>query len=134
MSSICNDNRPLKRVIELAVEGIYPDNLLPSVLPSEAHSYSILDYNFIWVELLEFYLMQTNDKDFIYSKIDIINGLIDNFNKYINSDGLLVSKPGKRLFLDWSLVSRNEPNAVYNFHYLYFLQKSQNIFDHLNYE
>ena len=55
MSSISNDNRPLKRVIELAVEGIYPDNLLPSVLPSEAHSYSILDYNFIWVELLEFY-------------------------------------------------------------------------------
>ena len=134
MSSICNDNRPLKRVIELAVEGIYPDNLLPSVLPSEAHSYSILDYNFIWVELLEFYLMQTNDKGFIYSKINIVNGLIENFNKYINSDGLLVSKPGKRLFLDWSLVSRNEPNAVYNFHYLYFLQKSQNIFDHLNYE
>ena len=46
----------------------------------------------------------------------------------------MVSKPGKRLFLDWSLVSRNEPNAVYNFHYLYFLQKSQNIFDHLNFE
>ena len=78
--------------------------------------------------------MQTNDKGFIYSKINIVNGLIENFNKYINSDGLLVSKPGKRLFLDWSLVSRNEPNAVYNFHYLYFLQKSQNIFDHLNYE
>ena len=134
MSSISNDNRPLKRVIELAVEGIYPDNLLPSVLPSEAHSYSILDYNFIWVELLEFYLFQTNDKDYIYSKINIIKGLIDNFSKHINKDGLLVSKPGKRLFLDWSLVSRNEPNAVYNFHYLYFLQKSQNIFDHLNLE
>ena len=118
----------LKRIIDLAEEGIYPDNLLPSVVPSEAHSYSVLDYNFIWLELLDFYFFQTKDKDFIYGKTNIIKGLIENFKKYTDKDGLLISKPGKRLFLDWSLVSRNEPNAIYNLHYLYFLQKSQKIF------
>ena len=102
----------------------HTDNLLPSVVPSEAHSYSVLDYNFIWIELLDFYFFQTKDKDFIYGKTNIIKGLIENFKKYTDKDGLLISKPGKRLFLDWSLVSRNEPNAIYNLHYLYFLQKS----------
>lgn len=134
MSSISNDFRPLKRIIDLAEEGIYPDNLLPSVVPSEAHSYSVLDFNFIWLELLDFYFFQTKDKDFIYGKTNIIKGLIENFKKYTDKDGLLISKPGKRLFLDWSLVSRNEPNAIYNFHYLYFLQKSQKIFNDIKYD
>ena len=38
------------------------------------------------------------------------------------ADGLIVSQPGRRLFLDWAPVSRQEPNAIYNLHYLLALQ------------
>ena len=37
-------------------------------------------------------------------------------------DGLIRSQPGRRLFLDWAPVSRQEPNAIYNLHYLLALQ------------
>lgn len=31
---------------------------------------------------------------------------------------MIISQPGRRVFLDWAPLSRGEPNAVYNLHYL----------------
>jgi len=52
LAAMSDDTRPLRRAIELAAQGAYPDGVLPSVLPGEVHAYTVVDYNFIWVELL----------------------------------------------------------------------------------
>ena len=58
MCSMSDDLRPARRVLLLAAQGAYPDGVLPSVLPSEAHAYTVVDFNFQWVELLHFYHQQ----------------------------------------------------------------------------
>lgn len=118
MASMSDDLRPLRRVIEMAAQGAYPDGVLPSVLPGEVHAYTVVDYNFIWVELLSLYRKLSGDEDFVTVMWPTLVKMLDRFHQDINSDGLLLSQPGRRLFLDWAPLSRNEPNAVYNLHYL----------------
>jgi hypothetical protein len=50
--------------------------------------------------------------------------MLERFHQDINPAGLLLSQPGRRLFLDWSPLSRKEPNAVYNLHYLLALRQA----------
>jgi len=118
MSSMSDDTRPLRRVIEMAVEGAYPDGVLPTVLPGEVHAYTVVDYNFIWIELLGLYWTLSSDEDFVTAMWPALVKMLDRFHQDLNPDGLLISQPGRRLFLDWAPLSRNEPNAVYNLHYL----------------
>jgi hypothetical protein len=44
--------------------------------------------------------------------------MLERFHQDLNADGLIISQPGRRLFLDWAPVSRGEPNSIYNLHYL----------------
>ena len=55
MAAMSDDLRPLRQVLTMAADGAYPDGVLPSVLPGEVHAYAIVDYNFMWVELLALY-------------------------------------------------------------------------------
>ncbi len=118
MASMTDDTRPLRRAIELAAQGAYPDGVLPSVLPGEIHAYTVVDYNFIWVELLRLYHTLTHDRAFVASMWPTLARMLDRFHQDVTSDGLLISQPGRRLFLDWAPLSRAEPSAVYNLHYL----------------
>ena len=122
MSSLSDDVRPLRRVIEMAAQGVYPDGMLPSVLPGEAHAYTVLDYNLTWVELLLLYNRLTREREFIASMWPALARMLECFHQDQNAEGLIVSPPGRRLFLDWAPVSRDEPNAIYNLHYLLSLQ------------
>jgi alpha-L-rhamnosidase len=122
MASMTDDTRPLRRAIELAAQGAYPDGVLPSVLPGEVHAYTVVDYNFMWVELLQLYYTLTCDRLFVRSMWPTLTAMLDRFHQDVNSDGLLISQPGRRLFLDWAPLSRAEPSAVYNLHYLLALQ------------
>lgn len=122
MSALSDDTRPLRRVIEMAAEYAYPDGVLPSVLPSEAHAYTIVDYNFTWVELLTLYWRLTREQDFVTTMWPPQVRMLDRFDRDLNPDGLILSQPGRRLFLDWAPVSRLEPNAIYNLHYLLVLR------------
>ena len=122
MSSLCDDIRPLKQVIEMATQGVYPDGVLPSILPGEIHAYAVVDYNFSWVELLRHYYSLTRDEAFIKKIWPPLLKMLERFTEDLNEDGLLISQSGRRLFLDWSPQSRNEPSAVYNLRYLYALQ------------
>ena len=118
MAAMCDDVRPLRRVIEMAAQGAYPDGVLPSVLPGEAHAYTVLDYNFVWVELLNLYRQLGGDEEFVAAMWPTLVRLLDRFHQDLNPAGLLISQPGRRLFLDWSPQSRREPSTVYNLHYL----------------
>jgi hypothetical protein len=119
-----DDARPLRRVIELAAQGAYPDGILPGVLPGEAHAYTVLDYNFIWVELLDLYRRLTGDEEFVTAMWPTLVKMLDRFHQDLDSAGLLISQPGRRLFLDWAPLSRNEPSAVYNLRYLLALRQA----------
>ncbi len=122
MASLSDDVRPLRRVLTLAAEGAYPDGLLPSVLPGEVHAYVVVDYNFIWVEMLALYRRLTSDAELVTELWPTLTRLLERFEQDRRADGLLRSPPGRRLFLDWAPLSRAEPSAVYNLHYLLALQ------------
>ncbi len=122
MSAISDDTRPLRTVIEMAAQGAYPDGVLPGVQPSDAHAYVVLDFNFCWVELLHAYWRLTGDREFVQAMWPTLTAMLARFAQDLADDGLLRSQAGRRLFLDWAPVSRNEPNAIYNLHYLLALQ------------
>jgi hypothetical protein len=122
MAAMTDDDRPLRQVIEMAAQGAYPDGILPSVLPGEVHAYTIVDYNFMWVELLQFYQKLTSDNEFVGQMWPALVKMLDRFHQDLNPNGLLMSQPGRRLFLDWALLTRDEPSAVYNLHYVLALQ------------
>jgi alpha-L-rhamnosidase len=118
MASIADDLRPLRRAIEMAAQGAYPDGVLPSVPPGEIHAYTVVDYNFTWVELLKLYHDLSGDAAFLERMWPTLVNLLDRFDRDRDAAGLLISQPGRRLFLDWAPLSRGEPSAVYNLHYL----------------
>jgi alpha-L-rhamnosidase len=122
LAVISDDYRPLRRVIEMAAQGAYPDGVLPSVLPSEAHAYVVLDFNFQWVELLATYRRLSGDEAFVTAMWPTLVKMIERFACDSGPDGLIRSQPGRRLFLDWAPVSKAEPNAIYNLHFLLALQ------------
>ena len=124
MAAMSDDSRPLRRILELAAQGAYPDGVLPSVVPSEAHPYTVVDFNFQWVELLKFYRDWSGDENFIEQMWPTLVKLLDRFWQDRHPAGLLISQPGRRLFLDWSPMSKNEPNAAYNLHFLLALQQA----------
>jgi hypothetical protein len=105
---------------------------LPSVLPGEVHAYAIVDYNFIWVELLHLYQKLTGDHEFVGHIWPTLVKMLDRFQQDLNPHGLLMSQPGRRLFLDWAPLARNEPSAVYNLHYVLALQQAIQLADTLN--
>lgn len=124
MAALSDDLRPLRQVLEMAAQGAYPDGVLPSVLPGEVHAYTIVDYNFIWVELLNLYHKLSGDRELVATLWPTLVKMLARFQQDVNSMGLLMSQPGRRLFLDWAPLSRAEPNAVYNLHYLLALQQA----------
>lgn len=124
MASITDDTRPLRQVLEMAAQGAYPDGILPGVMPGEVHAYTVVDYNFIWVELLRVYQRLAGDNEFVIEMWPVLQKMLDRFHEDLDDAGLLISQPGRRLFLDWAPLSRNEPNAVYNLHYVLALQQA----------
>ncbi len=131
LHSMTGDTRPLRQALTLAATGAYPDGVLPSVLPGEVHAYAIVDYNFMWVELLWLYLELTEDATLVRTLWPALVKLLDRFQADVGADRLIVSQPGRRLFLDWAPVSRAEPNAIYNLHYLLALQVAARLADRL---
>ena len=122
LSSMSDDTRPIKQIIGMAAEAAYPDGILPSILPGEVHAYAVADYNFTWIELLALHFELTNDVDFLSEMWPTLVKMLDRFLQDVNEEGLIMSQPGRRLFLDWSSISRSEPSAVYNLRYLLALQ------------
>jgi hypothetical protein len=135
MASMSDDLRPLRRAIEMAAQGAYPDGVLPSVPPGEVHAYTVVDYNFTWVELLKLYHDLSGDPStssghgaaFVETMWPTLVKLLDRFDQDRDAAGLLISQPGRRLFLDWAPLSRAEPSAVYNLHYLLALRAAADL-------
>jgi hypothetical protein len=119
LASMSDDLRPLRTVIEMAAQGAYPDGVLPGVMPGEVHAYTVVDYNFTWIELLKLYYELAGDDDFVAQMWPVLVKMLDRFHLDVAADGLIRSQPGRRLFLDWAPLSRHDPSALYNFRYLW---------------
>ena len=68
-------------MLELAAQGAYPDGGLPGVVPGEAHAYTVVDFNFQWVELLHIYQNLIGDDDFVGEMWPHLVKMLDRFSQ-----------------------------------------------------
>lgn len=125
LRGISDDPRPLLFAIDMAAEGADADGLLPSVLPGEVPAYAVTDYNFSWVELLAGCATHPGvaEPEVVWQRHwGVLVQMLERMASFQAADGLLRNPPGRRLFLDWSPMSRAEPNLTLNLRYLYALR------------
>ena len=125
LRAISDDPRPLLFAIDMAAEGVDAEGLLPSVLPGEVPAYAVTDYNFGWVELLAGCATHRgipNPETVLQRHWGVLTRMLERMATHLGADGLLRNPPGRRLFLDWSPMSRVEPNLTLNLRYLHALQ------------
>lgn len=125
LRAISDDPRPLIFAIDMAAEGADSEGLLPSVLPGEVPAYMVTDYNFSWVELLAGCATHPGigDPEPVWRRHwGTLTGMLDRMKAACGQGGLLRNPVGRRMFLDWSPMSRAEPNLTLNLRYLHALQ------------
>jgi hypothetical protein len=125
LRAMSDDPRPLLFAIDMAAEGADAEGLLPSVLPGEIPAYAVTDYNFSWVELLAGCATHPGieDPEAVWQRHwGTLTRLLERMATFRGPDGLIRNPPGRRLFLDWSPMSRAEPNLTLNLRYLHALR------------
>jgi hypothetical protein len=122
LTAMSDDVRPMRAVLLDAAQGIYPDGLLPSVVPAEVHAYTIPRYSCMWVELLAHYWRQTADNAFITHLWPTLKRVLAALQAHPNVAGLLTHPPGRRFYIDWSATAQSDPHLVYNLHVVLALQ------------
>lgn len=129
LAALSDDVRPLRMAIDLAAAGATDDGVLPSVLPGDVPAYVVTDYNFSWIELLDFWSRHPgrDDDGLVERHWPALCRMLDRFDQDRGADGLIRSQPGRRLFLDWSPMDRLEPNLTYNLRYLHALHLAKGL-------
>jgi len=125
LRAISDDPRPLLFAIDMAAEGADAEGFLPSVLPGEVPAYAVTDYNFSWVELLAGCATHPgiSEPEAVWQRHwGTLTRMLERMATDQGPDGLLRNPPGRRLFLDWSPMSRAEPNLTLNLRYLHALR------------
>lgn len=128
LRGISDDPRPLLFAIDMAADGADAEGLLPSVLPGEIPAYAVTDYNFSWVELLEGCATHPGvaEPEAVWQRHwGVLVRMLERIATFRSADGLLRNPPGRRLFLDWSPMSRAEPNLTLNLRYLHALRLAE---------
>ena len=132
LRAISDDPRPLLFAVDMAAEGADAEGLLPSDLPGEIPAYAVIDYNFSWVELLAGCATHPGiaEPEAVWQRRwGTLTRMLERMATYLGSDGLLRNPPGRRLFLDWSPMSRVEPNLTLNLRYLRALRMAAQMAD-----
>ena len=125
LRAISDDPRLLLFAIDMAAEGADAEGMLPSVLPGEIPAYAVTDYNFSWVELLAGCASHPGvaEPEAVWQRHwGTLTRMLERMATHLGPDGLLRNPSGRRLFLDWSGMSRAEPNLTLNLRYLHALQ------------
>jgi hypothetical protein len=131
------DDRLVKRAIELfdfsRRNWGFVNERYPAYLPQQSPTFSM-----IWALMLNDYTFWRNDPEFVKARVIGLRSMLEHFEPYLNSDGLLENLPGWP-FIDWVPQWRvgNAPDGVNgvsslnNLLYVYALQKSAGIEDFL---
>ncbi|MEM7113079.1 MAG: alpha-L-rhamnosidase N-terminal domain-containing protein [Chloroflexota bacterium] len=134
LAAMCDDKRPLRKLLLDTAHGQDKLGLVPSIAPGEVHAYTIPRYACMWVELLAFYYDTNGDDAFVFGTDaqpslvwHCLQRLLAYFDRNVRSDGLRVTENGRRHYIDWSPTSQNDPHAVYNLHIVLALQKAADL-------
>ena len=131
------DDRLVKRAIELfdfsRRNWGFVNERFPSYLPQHSPTFSL-----IWALMLHDYAFWHHDPAFVKARAIGLRSMLEHFEPYVNSDGLLEKLPGWP-FMDWVPQWRegDAPDAVggisalNNLLYIYALQKSAEVEDSL---
>ncbi len=135
--AMTRDDRLARRAIELfdfsRRNGGFVNERFPSYLPQYSCTFSL-----IWALMLNDYASWRNDPAFVKAHALGLRAMLDQFEPYLNADGLLEHLPGWS-FVDWvpQWSNGNAPDgapgvsAVNNLLYVYALQKSAQVEDYL---
>jgi hypothetical protein len=131
--AITRDDRLARRAIELfdfsRFNGGLVNERYPSYLPQQSSTYSL-----IWALMLNDYAFWRNDPAFVKARVIGLRAMLEQFEPYVNKDGLLEDLPGWS-FMDWVPGWKNGDapdgdrgvSALNNLLYVYALQKSAQI-------
>lgn len=131
------DDRLVKRAIELfdfsRRNWGFVNERYPAFLPQHSPTFSM-----IWALMLNDYTFWRNDPAFVKARAIGLRAMLEQFEPYLNSDGLLEALPGWS-FMDWvpQWSVGNAPDgakgvsALNNLLYVYALQKSATVEDSL---
>ncbi len=135
--TMSRDERLPKRAVELLDfsrrNSGFVNERYPAYLPQNSPTYSL-----IWALMLNDYAFWRNDPDFVRARAIGLRSMLEQFEPYVNSDGLLEKMHGWP-FMDWvqGWSNGNAPDgaggisSVNNLLYVYALQKSAEVEDFL---
>jgi len=136
--AMTRDDRLVKRALELfdfsRRNWGFVNERFPAYLPQNSPTFSL-----IWALMLRDYTYWRNDPEFVKNRAIGLRSMLENFNPYVNQDGLLENLPGWP-FVDWvpDWSAGDAPDgahgisAVNNLLYVYALEKSAEIEDSLD--
>lgn len=132
-----HDDRLVKRAIELFDYSRrnwgFVNERYPAYLPQDSPTFSL-----IWALMLRDYAYWRNDPEFVKARVVGLRSMLEHFDPYVNTDGLLENLPGWP-FMDWvpGWQAGDAPDgtgisSLNNLLYVYALQKSAEVEDSLN--
>ncbi|MGA2246957.1 MAG: alpha-L-rhamnosidase [Verrucomicrobiota bacterium] len=131
--AMSRDDRLARRAIELLDfsrrNGGFVNERYPSYQPQYSTTYSL-----IWALMLNDYAFWRNDPAFVKARSIGLRAMLEEFESYVNNDGLLENLPGWS-FMDWVPQWSNGDapdgaagvSSVNNLLYVYALQKSSQV-------
>jgi hypothetical protein len=135
--AMTRDDRLARRAIELLDfsrrNGGFVNERYPAYQPQYSTTYSL-----IWALMLNDYAFWRNDPAFVKARAIGLRSMLEQFEPYLNQDGLLENLPGWS-FMDWVPQWSNGDapdgatgvSSVNNLLYVYALQKSAEVEDYL---
>jgi alpha-L-rhamnosidase len=99
LMSISNDDRPVRKAIELFDASRLPSGWTFSRYPSRAMQ-TIPTFSMLWIGMVHDFLRIRGDEAFVRARMPGVRAVIDACLKHV-SDGLLMNPPGWN-FIDWS--------------------------------
>jgi alpha-L-rhamnosidase len=135
--AMTRDDRLARRAIELFDFSRRNGGFVNERYPSYQPQYS-LTYSMIWALMLNDYAFWRNDPAFVKARVIGLRAMLEQFEPYVNKDGLLENLPGWS-FMDWvsGWFGGDAPDgdhgisSVNNLLYIYALQKSAQVEDSL---
>ncbi|HEY1786823.1 MAG TPA: alpha-L-rhamnosidase C-terminal domain-containing protein, partial [Verrucomicrobiae bacterium] len=133
--AMTHDDRLARRAIELfdfsRRNGGFVNERYPSYLPQQSPTFSL-----IWALMLNDYTFWRNDPAFVKAHALGLRSMLEQFEPYLNKDGLLENLPGWP-FVDWVPQWDNGDapdgttgiSSINNLFYIYALQKSAQVED-----
>jgi len=133
--AMTRDDRLARRAIELfdfsRRNWGFVNERYPAYLPQNSPTYSL-----IWALMLNDYVFWRNDPAFVKARVIGLRSMLEQFEPYVNQDGLLENLPGWP-FMDWVPQWSNGDapdgatgvSSVNNLLYVYALQKSAQVED-----